>query len=171
MNQTIRKEQVGFLGLGKLGAPIANNLVNMGIPLTVWNRTPSKAGPLGPASAKGRIRPLLGAMGAERVVDFGEEIGAGSATKLVGNFLIISGFVALQEAFDVLSGSGIDPKSTLEMLTTTLVATTGNQRYTAALLSGKVPPRRFPPRTLGSFGALQKRRTNPRRCPSGCSSY
>jgi 3-hydroxyisobutyrate dehydrogenase-like beta-hydroxyacid dehydrogenase len=63
----------------------------------------------GPASAKERARPLLEAMGAERIVDFGEDIGAGSATKLVGNFLIISGFVALQEAFDVCAQAGSIP--------------------------------------------------------------
>lgn len=248
MSQTIRKDEVGFLGLGKLGAPIALNLVTSGVPLTVWNRTPSKAEPLvragaklagvpseaiarggvvvtilwddasleemmrssgfldalgpgglhislttvtpgaarrmaalhadhgslyveapifgipahavarkltfcvaGPASAKERARPLLEAMGAERIVDFGEDIGAGSATKLVGNFLIISGFVALQEAFDVLRASGIDPKPTLDMLTTTLVATPGNQRYAGALLSGQVPTSAIPAKDIGLF--------------------
>jgi 3-hydroxyisobutyrate dehydrogenase-like beta-hydroxyacid dehydrogenase len=105
----------------------------------------------GPTSAKERVRTLFEAMGAEHIVDFGEEIGAGTATKLVGNFLIISGFVALQEAFDVLSASGIDPKPTLEMLTTTLVATPGNQRYASALLSGQIPTSPIPGKDIGLF--------------------
>lgn len=248
MNQTITNDQVGFIGLGKLGAPIAHNLVTSGVRLTVWNRTPSKAEPLvgagaklasipsdaiahggvvftilwdddsleemvrspgfldalgpggvhvsmttvtpsaarkmaalhdehgsvyveapifgipaqavarkltvctaGPASAKERVRSLFEAMGAERIVDFGEEIGVGTATKLVGNFLIISGFVALQEAFDVLRGSGIDPKPTLEMLTATFVATPGNQRYAGALLSGQVPTSAIPAKDISLF--------------------
>jgi 3-hydroxyisobutyrate dehydrogenase-like beta-hydroxyacid dehydrogenase len=52
MSQTLSKDQVGFLGLGKLGAPIAHNLVTSGVQLTVWNRTPSKAEPLVHAGAK-----------------------------------------------------------------------------------------------------------------------
>ena len=34
----------GFLGLGTMGEPIANNLRRAGHDLTVWNRTPSRAG-------------------------------------------------------------------------------------------------------------------------------
>ena len=94
----------------------------------------------GPAPAKARVRPLLEAMGGERIVDFGETIGTAAATKLVGNFMIISGFVALQEAFDVLVAGGIDPRPVLELITTTFAATPGNQRYAGYLLSGNVPP-------------------------------
>jgi 3-hydroxyisobutyrate dehydrogenase-like beta-hydroxyacid dehydrogenase len=245
---TITKDSVGFLGLGRLGAPIALNLLTSGVRLAVWNRTPRKAEPLvlagatlastpteaiarggvvftilwddasleevvqspgflealgprgvhvsmttvtpsaarrmaalhaehgsayveapifgipahavaraltlcvaGPASAKERVRPLFEAMGAERIVDFGEQIGAGTATKLVGNFLIISGFVALAEAFEVLRASGLDPRPALEMLTTTLVATPGNQRYANALLSGQVPTSAIPGKDIGLF--------------------
>jgi 3-hydroxyisobutyrate dehydrogenase-like beta-hydroxyacid dehydrogenase len=35
--------RIGFLGLGTMGEPIANNLRKAGHDLTVWNRTPSKA--------------------------------------------------------------------------------------------------------------------------------
>jgi 3-hydroxyisobutyrate dehydrogenase-like beta-hydroxyacid dehydrogenase len=35
--------RIGFLGLGTMGEPIANNLRKSGHDLTVWNRTPSKA--------------------------------------------------------------------------------------------------------------------------------
>jgi 3-hydroxyisobutyrate dehydrogenase-like beta-hydroxyacid dehydrogenase len=254
MNQMITKDPVGFLGLGKLGAPIAQNLVTSGVPLTVWNRTPSKAEALvqagakvadlpskaiprggvvftilwddasleemvrspgflealgpggvhvsmttvtpsaaqtmaalhaehgityveapifgipahavarkltlcvgGPASAKERVRPLFDAAGAERIFDFGETIGVATATKLVGNFLIVSGFVALQEAFDVLRGNGIDPKATLEMVTTTIAATPGNQRFAAALLSGQVPTSAIPAKDIGLFRRFAER--------------
>ena len=36
---------IGFVGLGTMGEPIANNLRKAGHDLTVWNRTPSKGGP------------------------------------------------------------------------------------------------------------------------------
>ncbi len=35
--------RIGFLGLGTMGGPIANNLRKAGHDLTVWNRTPAKA--------------------------------------------------------------------------------------------------------------------------------
>src|SRR3712207_6359435 len=34
---------IGFIGLGRMGLPMAQNLVDAGYELTVYNRTPSKA--------------------------------------------------------------------------------------------------------------------------------
>nr|HEX4312357.1 NAD(P)-dependent oxidoreductase [Kofleriaceae bacterium] len=93
----------------------------------------------GDAAAKQRVAPLFTDLGAARVFDFGDAVGGGTATKLAGNFLIIAGFVAMQEVYDVLVASGVDPKPTLDMLTTTLLATPGLQRYAASLLSGAPP--------------------------------
>jgi 3-hydroxyisobutyrate dehydrogenase len=39
-------ERIGFVGLGTMGASMAANLLRTGAPLTVWNRTPGRAGPL-----------------------------------------------------------------------------------------------------------------------------
>src|SRR5512146_432976 len=38
--------RIGVLGLGTMGAPLANNLRKAGYTITVWNRTASKAEPL-----------------------------------------------------------------------------------------------------------------------------
>jgi 3-hydroxyisobutyrate dehydrogenase-like beta-hydroxyacid dehydrogenase len=46
------KANVGFIGLGLMGAPMAHNLLRAGFPVTVWNRTPAKADPLVRAGAK-----------------------------------------------------------------------------------------------------------------------
>src|SRR5512147_2843170 len=35
--------RIGFVGLGTMGEPIANNLRKAGHDLTVWNRTPAKS--------------------------------------------------------------------------------------------------------------------------------
>lgn len=43
---------VGFLGLGLMGQPMALNLARAGLPLTVWNRTPGRCDPLLAAGAK-----------------------------------------------------------------------------------------------------------------------
>jgi 3-hydroxyisobutyrate dehydrogenase len=39
-------ERVGFIGLGIMGSGMARNLLRAGFPLTVWNRTASRAEPL-----------------------------------------------------------------------------------------------------------------------------
>jgi len=43
---------VGFIGLGLMGKPMARNLLKAGFPLTVWNRTRSKAEELAQEGAK-----------------------------------------------------------------------------------------------------------------------
>ncbi|WP_257386675.1 NAD(P)-dependent oxidoreductase, partial [Tahibacter caeni] len=37
---------VGFVGLGHMGQPMAGNLLQAGVALTVWNRTPEKTAAL-----------------------------------------------------------------------------------------------------------------------------
>ena len=39
-------ERIGFVGLGTMGAAMAANLRRAGFEVTVWNRTPGRAGPL-----------------------------------------------------------------------------------------------------------------------------
>ena len=60
-----RMERIAFLGLGIMGSPMARRLLAAGYPLTVWNRTASRAEPLqvegahvaaGPAEAAGEDR-------------------------------------------------------------------------------------------------------------------
>ncbi len=43
--------RVGFIGLGIMGKPMALNILRAGFPMTVWNRTQSKAEPLLTAGA------------------------------------------------------------------------------------------------------------------------
>lgn len=45
-------KRVGFIGLGIMGGPMAMNVLKAGYPLTVWNRTASKAEPLLAAGAQ-----------------------------------------------------------------------------------------------------------------------
>lgn len=52
---TIRR--VGFVGLGIMGAPMAQNLLKAGFEVTVWNRTSSKCDPLVATGAKGADSP------------------------------------------------------------------------------------------------------------------
>ena len=45
------QERVGFIGLGIMGRSMARNILDAGFPLTVWNRTASRAGELVAAGA------------------------------------------------------------------------------------------------------------------------
>lgn len=51
------RENIGFIGLGLLGAPVAANLLQAGYALTVYNRSPEKAEPLVARGALQAVRP------------------------------------------------------------------------------------------------------------------
>jgi len=55
--------KVGFIGLGRMGAAMAQNLVAAGHQVTVWNRSPDKAGPLVAAGATLAASPVEAAQG------------------------------------------------------------------------------------------------------------
>ena len=50
-------ERVGFIGLGIMGLPMAGNILKAGFPVTVWNRTASRAEPLAQAGAQVAASP------------------------------------------------------------------------------------------------------------------
>ncbi|MDH3231062.1 MAG: NAD(P)-dependent oxidoreductase [Alphaproteobacteria bacterium] len=45
------KQRIGWIGLGKMGAPMARNLIAAGFPVTVYNRTAARTAPLTKAGA------------------------------------------------------------------------------------------------------------------------
>lgn len=59
--------RIGFLGLGTMGAPLANNLRKSGHTVTVWNRTSTKAEPLVRKGARQAISPKICATGQDLV--------------------------------------------------------------------------------------------------------
>src|SRR5271154_5936329 len=46
------KPTVGLIGLGLMGGPMGRNLLKVGFPLVVWNRTKAKADELAPGGEK-----------------------------------------------------------------------------------------------------------------------
>ncbi|AWT43043.1 MULTISPECIES: NAD(P)-dependent oxidoreductase [Streptomyces] len=61
-------EKIAFLGLGHMGAPMARRLLAAGHPLTVWNRTAAKAGPLAAEGAVAAGSPAEAVRGADVVI-------------------------------------------------------------------------------------------------------
>lgn len=62
------KPRVGYVGLGIMGAPMAANLLQAGFPLSVWNRTASKAAPLVEKGAAAADSPAELASGGAEIV-------------------------------------------------------------------------------------------------------
>ena len=52
-----KKENIGFIGLGMMGSPMAINLLKAGYPLAVYNRTPEKAAALKELGAEFKTDP------------------------------------------------------------------------------------------------------------------
>lgn len=59
--------EVGFVGLGTMGAPMARHLLDAGHRVSVWNRTPAKIVPLAAGGARIAESPADCARGAEAV--------------------------------------------------------------------------------------------------------
>jgi 3-hydroxyisobutyrate dehydrogenase-like beta-hydroxyacid dehydrogenase len=93
----------------------------------------------GPRNAKERIRPLLVAMGGQGIFDFGEDAGAATLVKLVGNFLITSAGYSLREALALAERNGVDPKAVIDMLTQTLFPAPIYQQYGRRIAEGNAP--------------------------------
>jgi 3-hydroxyisobutyrate dehydrogenase-like beta-hydroxyacid dehydrogenase len=89
----------------------------------------------GAARDKERARPVLAALGAEHVFDLGESFGAALATKLAGNFMIISAVRTFAEAMEMAIRAGADPARVVDMLTTTLFAAPIYKSYGQRLLA------------------------------------
>jgi 3-hydroxyisobutyrate dehydrogenase-like beta-hydroxyacid dehydrogenase len=60
--------KIAFLGLGKMGFPMARRLLESGHTLTVWNRTPERAQPLVTAGAELAATPAQAAQSADAVL-------------------------------------------------------------------------------------------------------
>jgi 3-hydroxyisobutyrate dehydrogenase len=66
--KTQEQTSVTVLGTGRMGAPIARNLLGAGFPVTVWNREPEATTPLGDAGATLAPTPAAAVDGADVVI-------------------------------------------------------------------------------------------------------
>ena len=64
----IRMTKIALLGTGLMGFPMSRNLLNAGHVLSVWNRSRSKAEPLGPLGATVCDSPVEAVVGATIVI-------------------------------------------------------------------------------------------------------
>lgn len=121
--------RVAFLGLGRMGVPMAAHVARAGHQLTVWNRTPGKAGPLLELGATQAPSVAAAVEGAEVVV------------------LVLFGPDAVREVLPdvvahapgalVVDASTIGPEAAHEFAAT---CAAGGLRYVDAPVAGSVKP-------------------------------
>ncbi|MGZ6791990.1 MAG: NAD(P)-dependent oxidoreductase [Mycobacteriales bacterium] len=121
--------RVAFLGLGRMGVPMAAHVARAGHELTVWNRTPGKAGPLLELGATEAASVAAAVEGAEVVV------------------LVLFGPDAVREVLPdvvahapgalVVDASTIGPEAAREFAAT---CAAGGLRYVDAPVAGSVKP-------------------------------
>ena len=95
--------EIGFVGLGQMGAPIANNLLKHGHRLTVWNRSPEKARPLVEAGAKQAERPADAAAAGEIVFTMLADDRAVEAVAFGNDGLLSAGGDAIHVSLSTIS--------------------------------------------------------------------
>ena len=78
-------------------------------------------------------------MGGKGIFDFGEEVGAATLVKLVGNFLICSAGYSMREALVMAEKQGVDPKAVADMLTHTLFNAPIYQSYGQRIAENNAP--------------------------------
>ena len=86
----------------------------------------------GAKTAKARVQPLLEAMGAQGVFDFGEEVGAATTVKLAG------------KALSLAKDQGVEPQAVVDMLTATLFPAPIYQNYGRSIAQGKATVHQSP---------------------------
>ena len=117
----------------------------------------------GPQAAKERVRPVIEAMGAQGIFDLGEEIGAATTVKLVGNFLIVSAARSLAEGLAIVERSGFDARAAVDMLTRTLFTAPIYRNY-GRMIADKIPSfgqTDIPVKDLGLLGDVARRVDSP----------
>ena len=105
------EQKIGFVGLGRMGRPMALNLVRAGYPVIVYNRTPEKTKPLAEAGAMVAGSLAEVARNSEIVISMVSDSTALQAIVLGADGLLNS----LQSEAVLIDMSTVDPKVSREV--------------------------------------------------------
>src|SRR5207237_844499 len=125
--------EIGFIGLGKMGFPMARRLIEAGHKLTVFDTQKAAVDRLVALGARAGASPKdiadeietvmaslpslqasLGVIG--KVFFIGEKPGSGQTMKLANNFLSATAMVATSEAVVMGVKSGLDPAVMIDVI-------------------------------------------------------
>lgn len=121
---------VTYLGAPVLGRPDAAAAAKLWIFLS------------GPAGAKERARPVLGALG-QGVFDLGEDPGAANVVKLACNFLLAAAIEGMAEAFTLAEKNGIERGRLADLLTQTVFDCPAYRNYGRLIAEQRYQPALF----------------------------
>jgi len=105
------RERVGFVGLGRMGAPMAHSLLRAGFPLTVANRSAHRADPLAAAGAAVAGSPAEAAAATDVLITMLAD-GPAAEAVLLGPDGVLAG---AREGLIVLEMSTIGPAAAREL--------------------------------------------------------
>src|SRR6266705_1821018 len=151
---------VGFIGLGNMGLPMARHLLQAGHKLTVYNRTRARADQLkhldpvvadSPAAAAraGDVLitmvaddPPLEAMG-QGVIPAGDDPPRANVIKIAGNFLLAAAIEALGEAFALVRKYDVAPSDLLDVVNGRLLRSPIYENYGKLIAEERYEPAGF----------------------------
>jgi len=105
------QQKIGFIGLGRMGSPMALNIIRAGYPLTVYNRTREKTTPLAQAGATVAGSPGEVAQVSEVIITMLSDPTALRAVLFAPDGLLTS----LQPDTVLIDMSTVDPKTSREI--------------------------------------------------------
>jgi 3-hydroxyisobutyrate dehydrogenase-like beta-hydroxyacid dehydrogenase len=105
------KQKIGFIGLGRMGSPMALNVIRAGYPLTVYNRTKEKTAPLAQVGAAVVDSPAEVAKASQVVITMLSDSAALRAVVLAPDGLLKS----LQPESVLIDMSTVDPENSREL--------------------------------------------------------
>lgn len=107
----MKQQKLGFIGLGRMGTPMALNLIRAGYPVTVYNRTKEKTAPLAQAGATVVDSPAEVATTSEVTITMLSDSAALRAVVLGPDGLLKS----LQPGAVLIDMSTVDPKTSRQV--------------------------------------------------------
>src|SRR2546421_287633 len=143
--------RIGWIGTGIMGASMCGHLMAAGHPVTIFNRTRTRAEDLiargatwadspraGAAATFARVRPLFERLGTT-IVHQGPA-GSGQHTKMVNQILIATGMIGLCEALVYARKSGLDVPTVLASVSGGAAGSWSLTNYTPRILQGDLEP-------------------------------
>src|SRR5437762_820545 len=146
--------QVGYLGVGNMGQPMAGKLMDAGHSLVVFDISEAAMEPLllrqarravsssvmvsGDPAAIERVRPLIASWGPTLTIA-GDKPGAAQVLKLTNNILFAVSLAATSEAFVMGAKAGLDP----EVMVNAINAGSGRNGATMTVMPNAILDRSF----------------------------
>src|SRR2546422_1013445 len=136
---------IGFIGLGNMGLPMARHLLQAGHKLTVYNRTRARAEQLNQFNPVVADSPAAAARDArgQGVIVAGDDPVRANVIKVAGNFLLAAAIEAMGEAFALTRKYGVAPAELLDIVNGRLFRSPIYENYGKLIAEERYEPAGF----------------------------